>query len=198
MLRPPHSLKAGVFTKELIVDKFIYGTFMGCLCLVSYVVVIFGFGNGDLGEDCNENFNDSCDLPYRARGTAYSILTVLLSVMALEAKHLTWSLFNMHPSPEGGLLNSMRGIARNRFLFFAAGAGLLTPFPIIYIPVINRRVFRHDNLGGREWGLVFASLVCFVALVEAWKAIKRRRLRSHKLEAEIKESSEGSSFVSKV
>lgn len=56
-------------------------------------------------------------------------------------------------------------------------AGLLTPFPIIYIPVINQTVFRHDRLSW-EWGLVAMSLVSFVALVEAWKAVKRRRLRS--------------------
>ncbi|KAK5697587.1 hypothetical protein LTR97_007725 [Elasticomyces elasticus] len=195
MLRPPHSLKTGVFTKELIVDKFIYGTFMGCLCLVSYVIVVFGIGNGDLGHDCNENFNASCDLPYRARGTAYAILTVLLSVMALEAKHLTHSLFNLSPGSEsGGLGKKLRMITKNRFLFFAALVGLVTPFPIIYIPVINRVVFRHDHLGGPEWGLVFASLFCFVALVEAWKAVKRRALRRRSMQ-ETKMRSEGSSFA---
>ena len=103
MTRPPHSLKAGVFTKELIVDKFIYGTFMGCLCLASYAIVIFGVGNENLGADCNENYNSTCDLTYKARGTAYSILTVLLSVMALEAKHLKFGLFNMSPERPGPL-----------------------------------------------------------------------------------------------
>ncbi|KAK6410367.1 hypothetical protein LTR81_015360 [Elasticomyces elasticus] len=195
MLRPPHSIKTGVFTKELIVDKFIYGTFMGCLCLVSYVIVVFGIGNGDLGHDCNENFNASCNLPYRARGTAYAILTVLLSVMALEAKHLTHSLFNLNPGTESGcLVNKLGMITRNRFLFLAALVGIVTPFPIIYIPVINRVVFRHDHLGGPEWGLVFASLFCFVALVEAWKAVKRRALRRRAMK-ETKMTSEGSSFA---
>lgn len=100
MHRKPRSLKAGVFTSELIIDKFIYGTFMGCLCLASYAIVVFGVGDGDLGVDCNENHNQSCehciistryqslltfegDLAYRARGTVYSILTVLLSTMVL-------------------------------------------------------------------------------------------------------------------
>jgi Na+-exporting ATPase len=35
MLRPPHDLKVGVFTRELIIDKMVYGTIMGSLCLVS-------------------------------------------------------------------------------------------------------------------------------------------------------------------
>jgi Na+-exporting ATPase len=168
MTRAPHSLKAGVFTKELIVDKFIYGTFMGVLCLTSYVIVAFGVGNGDLGYDCNESYNPSCDLPYRARGTAYSVLTVLLSVMAWEAKHLTLGLFNMDKST-----SFIGNLTKNRLLFYSVCAGLLTPIPIIYIPVVNKQVFRHTELTW-EWALVYGSVVLFVSLVEAWKAIKRR------------------------
>lgn len=192
MTRPPHSLKAGVFTKELIVDKFIYGTFMGVLCLVSYVVVAYGVGNGDLGTDCNESFNETCDLAYRARGTAYSILTVLLSIMALEAKHLTRGLFNMNPEEKSGPWSVFYTVKKNKFLMYAVIAGLLTPFPIIYLPVINRTVFRHDRLSW-EWGLVAMSLVSFVALVEAWKAVKRRRMRGRMAREDSK--SENSSIA---
>lgn len=169
MTRPPHSLKAGVFTRELIIDKFIYGTFMGILCLASYVIVAFGAGNGDLGYDCNESFNETCDLPYRARGTAYSVLTVLLSVMAWEAKHLKLGLFNM--DKQAGFFGNL---TKNGFLFYSVCIGLLTPLPIIYIPVVNREVFRHDALTW-EWALVYGSVFLFVALVESWKAIKRRK-----------------------
>ena len=190
MSRPPHSLKAGVFTKELIVDKFIYGTFMGCLCLVSYVIVIFGAGDGDLGVDCNENYNSSCGLSYRARGTAYSVLTVLLSVMALEAKHLKFGLWNMSADHHGPFA-IFHNVTKNRFLFFAVLAGLVTPFPIIYLPVINERVFRHHPLSW-EWGLVFGSLFCFVALVESWKAVKRHRMRSSGSMTEMIKSEETS------
>lgn len=175
MLRPPHSLKAGVFTRELITDKMIYGTFMGMLCLISYVIVAFGVGNGDLGSDCNEHYNSTCDLPYRARGTAYAVLTVLLSVMAWEAKHLRRSLFNMNPEDRtpGKGSGFFYTITKNRFLFWAVMVGVLTPFPIIYIPVINREVFRHDALTW-EWALVAGSLVLFIGAVESWKAVKRR------------------------
>lgn len=40
MLRPPHSLRIGVFTKELIIDKFVYGTLCGCLCLAAFAIVV--------------------------------------------------------------------------------------------------------------------------------------------------------------
>ena len=193
MIRPPHSLKAGVFTRELITDKFIYGTFMGCLCLVNYVIVIFAVGDGDLGFDCNENYNSTCDLTYKARGTAYSTLTVLLSIMALEAKHLTLGLFNMdfdRPGP----MSFFTTVTKNRFLFFAVLAGLITPFPIIYLPVINQTVFRHHPLGW-EWGLVFASIVSFVALVESWKAYKRRCLKKKQRAIDDPQKTEQSSIA---
>lgn len=173
MTRPPHSLKAGVFTLELIVDKFVYGICMGTLCLVSFVIVAYGVGDGDLGADCNHNYNSSCDLPYRARGTAYAILTVLLSVMAWEAKHLDLSLFNMYPNERTGPFSFFHAVRKNKFLFWAVVVGLLTPFPIIYIPVINKVVFRHLPLSW-EWGLVGGSVILFIAAVESWKAGKRR------------------------
>ncbi|OQN99047.1 hypothetical protein B0A48_14908 [Cryoendolithus antarcticus] len=172
MIRPPHSLRAGVFTKELIIDKFIYGIFMGTLCLISFVIVAYGVGDGDLGADCNHSYNSTCDLPFRARGTAYCILTVLLSVMAWEAKHLNRSLLNMYPEEDPGTLSIFRTLLKNRFLFWAVIVGLVTPFLSIYIPVINTVVFRHKALTW-EWGLVFSSIFLFVAWVESWKAIKR-------------------------
>lgn len=175
MTRPPRNLKIGVFTKELIIDKFVYGSCMGSLCLASYAIVAYGVGNGDLGADCNHAYNNTCDIPYRARGTAYCILTWLLSIMAWEAKHLDRSLFNMYPEEDHRTFSIVRTVRKNRFLFWAVCVGLVTPFVTIYVPVVNRIVFRHAGLTW-EWGLVGGSLLIFVATVEAWKAIKRRRI----------------------
>ncbi|KAI6899952.1 Na(+)/Li(+)-exporting P-type ATPase [Hortaea werneckii] len=171
MLRPPHSLTTGVFTTELIVDKFIYGGITGILSLVCYVIVIVGVGNGDLGEDCNESYNETCDLAFKARGTAYAIMTVQITLMALEAKHLTLGLFNMHT--EGNAFTGFfRTLYKNKFLFWSSVVGMITPFPAVFIPVVNKTVFRHLPLTW-EWALVFGSSVLFVVLVEAWKAAKR-------------------------
>lgn len=41
--------KTGVFTTELIVDMIVYGIWMSILCLASFVLVVFGFGDGNLG-----------------------------------------------------------------------------------------------------------------------------------------------------
>jgi magnesium-transporting ATPase (P-type) len=179
MFRPPHSLKVGVFTRELITDKFIYGFFMGSLCLFSFAIVAYvGPGGGDLGAGCNEDFNDTCGVVFRARATTYATITLLLLVTAWEVKHFSRSLFNLYP----GTIPSSRftttfsifpTLWRNRFLFWAVIAGLTMMFPIIYIPVINRQVFKHGPITW-EWGVSFGCVVVYVAAIESWKAVKRR------------------------
>jgi len=199
MLRPPHSLSTGVFTTELIVDKFIYGGITGILSLVCYVIVIEGVGNGDLGHDCNESYNETCDLAFKARGTAYAIMTVQITLMALEAKHLTLGLFNMH-SEGNAFTGFFRTLYKNKFLFWSSVVGIITPFPAVFIPVVNKTVFRHLPLTW-EWALVFGSSILFVVLVEAWKAAKRvKRSRAERKRQVVNtekqvEKSEESSIV---
>ena len=184
MIRPPHSLKAGVFTKELIIDKFVYGIWMGVIALVCYIVVIEGVGDGDLGHDCNESYNETCDLTYRARSTAYAIITMQLSIMAWEAKHMTLGLWNMDPSGTHGVLQVFPNIYKNKFLFWSVVVGIITPFPAIFIPVINRQVFRHNPISW-EWGLVMGSNVLFVAGCEAYKAAKRKHFSNLEKRREV-------------
>ncbi|KAG9228796.1 putative calcium-transporting ATPase 3 [Amylocarpus encephaloides] len=173
MVRPPRDLRVGVFTWELICDKMLYGTFAGVLCLVSFIVVVFGAGNGNLGEDCNEAFNETCNVVFRARATVFAVLSFLLLVTAWEVKHFSRSLFNLDPVRFPGRLSIFKALTYNRFLLWAVVAGFVITFPVIYIPVINTVVFKHQGIGW-EWGVVFGSLVCYIALVEAWKSIKRR------------------------
>ncbi|EON69069.1 potassium/sodium efflux P-type ATPase, fungal-type [Coniosporium apollinis CBS 100218] len=173
MLRPPHDLRIGVFTWELITDKMIYGFFMGSLCLVAFVSVAYGAGGGDLGDGCNEAYNATCDTVFRARATTYSTLTFLLLVTAWEVKHFSRSLFNFDPARNSGPFSVFPTIWRNRFLFWAVVAGFTICFPVVYLPVVNREVFKHQGIGW-EWGVVLGCLVVYVALVESWKAVKRR------------------------
>lgn len=48
----------------------------------------------------------------------------------------------------------------------------MTVFPIIYIPVINSKVFKHAPISW-EWGLVFVETLLFFLGVETWKFAKR-------------------------
>lgn len=177
MYRPPHNLKVGVFTTELITDKFIYGFFMGALCLMSFSIVAYvgpdptGVG---LGSGCNEGFNDSCEVVFRARATTYTTITLLLLVTAWEVKHFSRSLFNLYPdstTPRG--LSVFTAVWRNRFLFWAVTAGFTVLFALIYIPIINREVFKHAAITW-EWGVSFGCVAIYIVAIEIWKAIKRR------------------------
>ncbi|KAL7622646.1 hypothetical protein AAE478_008159 [Parahypoxylon ruwenzoriense] len=182
MLRPPHDLRVGVFTKEIIIDKMAYGVFMGSLCIASFTSVIYTpmhniypqviYYNA-LGHDCNAEYNTTCGNVFRARATTYATLSFLLLLTAWEVKHFTRSLFNMYPEMYSGPFSVFRTVWRNKFLFGAVLAGFLITFPVIYLPVINRIVFKHEAIG-IEWGVVAACVLVYIVLVELWKAGKRR------------------------
>ncbi|KAI0969611.1 hypothetical protein F4678DRAFT_165914 [Xylaria arbuscula] len=177
MLRPPHNLRIGVFTKEIIIDKFAYGIFMGGLCIFASAFVSYGPKHWVVSlshsEGCNENFTEICEAVYRARATTFATLSFLLLVTAWEVKHFTRSLFNMYPEQFNGPFSIVQTVLRNRFLFWAVVAGFVITFPVIYIPVVNRIVFKHTAISW-EWGVVAAAVTVYIALVEAWKAGKRR------------------------
>ncbi|KAK4245991.1 calcium-transporting ATPase 3 [Corynascus novoguineensis] len=174
MERPPHDLAVGVFTRELITDKFVYGAAMGGLCLAAFTSVAYGAnGPNGLGLDCNEEYSDGCSVAFKARATTFATLTFLLLITAWEAKHFTRSLFHMHPEKYGGPSSVFRTVWQNKFLFGAVTAGFVIAFPVIYLPVVNRVVFKHDAITW-EWGVVAACVVVYTAIVEVWKALKRR------------------------
>ncbi|PGH27637.1 potassium/sodium efflux P-type ATPase, fungal-type [Polytolypa hystricis UAMH7299] len=174
MYRPPHDLRVGVFTRELITDKMIYGSFMGSLCLLAFVSVVYGAGGSNLGSQCNEDWNSSCDVVFRARATTYATLTFLLLVTAWEVKHFSRSLFNLDPMRHPGAFSIFPTLWRNRFLLWAVAAGVVIVFPVIYLPSVNRLVFKHSAITW-EWGIVFSCVVVYLALVESWKAVKRAK-----------------------
>jgi magnesium-transporting ATPase (P-type) len=174
MQRPPHDLAVGVFTRELIIDKFVYGAAMGGLCLAAFTSVAYGVnGPNGLGVGCNEAYSAQCGVAFKARATTFATLTFLLLVTAWQAKHFTRSLFNMHPEKYPGPLSVFRTVWQNKFLFGAVTAGFVIAFPVIYLPVVNRIVFKHDAITW-EWGVVAACVVVYTAMVEVWKAVKRR------------------------
>ncbi|KAI1905615.1 hypothetical protein LOZ12_006818 [Ophidiomyces ophidiicola] len=172
MFRPPHDLRVGVFTRELITDKMIYGTFMGSLCLAAFVSVVYGAGNGYLGRACNQDWNHTCHVVFRARATTFATLSLLLLVTAWEVKHFSRSLFNMDPNRHKGPFSIFPTLWRNRFLFWAVVAGFFILIPVIYLPTVNQLVFKHSTITW-EWGIVMGCVVTYIMLVESWKAVKR-------------------------
>ncbi|KAF9869397.1 potassium/sodium efflux P-type ATPase [Colletotrichum karsti] len=172
MRRPPQSLKTGIFTMEFLVDMVVYGLWIAALCLSSFSLVVYGFGNGELGENCNGSYSDSCDVVFRARATTFACLTWFALFLAWEMVDMRRSFFRMQPGSKKYFTQWMIDVWRNKFLFWAIMLGFVTLFPLLYIPVINTVVFKHKGISW-EWAIVFIAAGLFFAGVEAWKWGKR-------------------------
>lgn len=171
MDRPPVSLKTGVFTIELMIDMLVYGLWLAALCLGAFALVMYGFGNGDLGTGCNATY-EGCALVFRARATAFACLTWFSLFLAWEMIDMRRSFFRMQPGSKKYLTQWIHDIWRNKFLFWAVMFGIASMFPILYIPVINRQVFLHTGITW-EWAIVFIASLLFFLGVESWKYAKR-------------------------
>jgi potassium/sodium efflux P-type ATPase len=171
MSRPPHNHKTGVFTWQIIADMMVYGLLMGVLTLLTFVIIVYGPGKGELGHDCNTRFSDSCDVVFRARAAVFAELTWLILISAWEIKSIRRSMFALDPTSTSRF-PFFKDIYANRFLFWAVAIGSVIVFPCIYIPGFNTTVFKHKPISW-EWALAVGATVLFVAGMEAWKLTKR-------------------------
>ncbi|RYP73923.1 hypothetical protein DL771_003365 [Monosporascus sp. 5C6A] len=171
MSRPPQNLKTGIFDMEFLAEMVVYGVWIAALCLASFCLVLYGFGDSNLGEDCNEYLGDGCDTVFRARATTFACLTWFVLFLAWEMVDRR-RFFRMQPGSKKYFTQWMHDLWRNNFLFWAIVTGFLTMFPVLYIPVLNTAVFKHTGISW-EWGIVFFAAALFFAGVEAWKFAKR-------------------------
>ncbi|KAG8777451.1 hypothetical protein FRC12_000368 [Ceratobasidium sp. 428] len=168
MNRPPASLKAGIFSRNVIVDMLWYGFVMGVTCLLSFVAVVYGAGHGDLGEHCNKTY-EGCEVIFRARSVVFVVLTLQNLLIAWELKSLDRSLFKLYPNS-----NVFKDLWNNPMLFWSVIFGMATIPICLYVPHFNTVVFRHAPLGW-EWGIAIGMTVVFIGAVELWKMLVRRR-----------------------
>jgi Ca2+-transporting ATPase len=169
--RPPNNT---IFTKAVIVDMFAYGTFIAMACMLAFTIVVYGAGDGNLGEGCNSMSADLdvCGLVFRGRSAAFVVLTWCALVLALECLHPTKSYFTMRSGKYPWYKQTAVGLWENKVLFWSIVFGIAAVFPVIYIPVINTKVFLHKPIGW-EWGLAVGCTVFFWITAEAWKWVKR-------------------------
>jgi len=159
-----------------MLDMLVYGLWMAALCLSSFVLVLYGFGNGEIGENCNNHHSPGCDLVFRARATCFTAMVWFSLFLAIEMMDLRRSFFRMKPKTKHPFTQWARDLWHNRFLFWSIVAGIVSIFPILYIPGLNRVVFRHEGISW-EWGIVFVETAVFFAGVEMWKLAKRIHFR---------------------
>lgn len=162
-----------IFTWEVIIDMMAYGLCMTTSCLCVFVVVVFGVGDGNLGHDCNNSDNSSCNLVFRGRSASFATMVWCALFLAWECLHPLNSLFFMRPELENPWwLQTYIDLKSNRFLLWSIIGGFVSVFPVVYIPVINNKVFLHAPIGW-EWGLSIAFVLLFLLGCETWKWIKR-------------------------
>ena len=168
-LDDPPQLKYGVFTPEFICDLAWYGLVMSVCILASFVVVLFGFYDGDFGHDCNLEYSDACRGVFRARATAYTSMMWIFLFFA-------WELIDSRRSLFSGLLRDPRAWAyvlwRNQFLFWSVTVGFALTVVTLYIPVLDTVVFMHKGISW-EWAVVVVANAVFFAAAESWKWGKR-------------------------
>jgi potassium/sodium efflux P-type ATPase len=172
MRKPPHDKKRGVFTNQILADMMVYGLLMGTCTLMTFVIVVYGMYGGDLGHDCNRHFSEVCIPVFRARAAVFAELTWLILISAWEFKSIRRSMFRLNPDDESRF-PLFKDLYENKFLFWAVVIGALSVFPTVYIPYLNRDVFKHTSISW-EWGVVVGMTVIYVLGIEAWKYTKRR------------------------
>lgn len=143
MSRPPQDSKKGIFTWEVMIDMLFYGLWVAALCLASFVLVLYGWGNDQIGFQCNDSPGDGCELIFHARATCFATMTWLSLFLAWECINLRLSFFRMKPDSNRYLTQWMYDVWSNKFLFWAVVFGFAMIFPLLYIPVINTVVFKH-------------------------------------------------------
>ncbi|KAG0203385.1 Na+ ATPase [Mortierella sp. GBA30] len=166
MKEPPRSSKQGLFSFEVLLDMFVYGIVMAALSFASFMIVLFGFEDGQLGYNCNGGYSDVCDGVYRARATCYATLTLLILSHAINCRAIRESCWTWM---------SLKTVRQNTTLWLTIVLGALVLIPVIYIPGLNRNVFKHADIS-YEWGIALAALVIWIAFVEIYKLIKRKTM----------------------
>ncbi|KAK5318329.1 P-type ATPase [Exophiala xenobiotica] len=180
--RPPQDLKRGIFTTELLVDVLAYGIWMSALCLSSFTLVCYQWGQGIEGTNCNDAYSDSCDTVFRARATTFVSMVWFSLFLAWELMNFRRSFFRMQPKSKYVFTQWMFDVWRNKFLFWSVMFGFASIFVLLYTPVINHVVFKHTGITW-EWGIVVVEGVLFFGGIECWKWGKRvfYRQRAKKL-----------------
>lgn len=172
MRKPPHDRKSGVFTRQVLVDMVVYGTWMGTLTLGTFIIVVYGANNGQLGRDCNKRWSEECEPVFRARAAVFAELTWLILFSAWEFKDIRRSIFRLN-ADSTSRFPLLQDVYENRFLFWAIVIGALSVFPVVYIRVLNTAVFKHTAISW-EWALVVGALILFISGMELWKLTKRK------------------------
>ena len=178
MSRPPHDSKRSIFSNTLILDTLFYGVVTSALSFLSYFITLkYGY-DMNIGTGCNDSWSESCEPVFRSRTTGFVSLTWCALFLAWQLVSMDRSFFRMRSKPENPFTQPFKDVWSNQLLFWAILVGILSIFLVVYIPELNRNLFRGSPISW-EWGIVISAAALFFGLVESWKYGKRRWLRNH-------------------
>lgn len=167
-----------LFSLEVMTDQFIYGIILGGLTFGGYLVVIFGFGDGELGTHCNKTSGEhTCHLVWTARTTAFATLNTLLLFHGYVCRDPRQSVF-------------ARSWLSNKVLLWSLIVGFALLMPVIYIPGVARTLFRHAYISW-EWVIVLVCIVLHLLLTDLYKFVKRQLYGENHWEADGGRASAG-------
>ena len=198
MEKDPKPSNESVFSWEMLIDLFIYGVILTIACLASFTTVMYGFGDAQFGYDCNNGPSDVCRWVFRARSCAFATMTWGALILAWEVIDMRRSLFAMKPDTDTPYTQVFKDLWGNQFLFWSVIGAFLSCFPVVYIPVINDKVFLHGSIG-KEWGVAFAYTAAFWAGCELYKFFKRLYFKvehSHNPEYDLERKNPFDRYVS--
>ncbi|KAG8935760.1 hypothetical protein FRC02_006569 [Tulasnella sp. 418] len=163
MKRPPHNIKTGVFTWQVVISCFYYGTVMGATCLLTFVAIVWGRHDGNLGHECNRESSDDCIPVFRARSAVFATIVFEILLYAWELKALDRSMFSITPGKP-----FYEDLYANKILFWSVVFGCASVPIAIYVPGLNTSVFHMRGISW-EWGIVVGMTVVFMLFTELWK-----------------------------
>ncbi|GAA6016833.1 hypothetical protein JCM10207_003267 [Rhodosporidiobolus poonsookiae] len=188
--RPPHKLKMGVFKLEMILDMLVYGLIGAAMCLGVFCTIVFGFGDGNLGRNSNNEIggDPGSELVFEARSATFATMVWICLFLAFEVMDMRRSFFNMKPETDYPYTQWAYDLWDNQFLFWSVILGFVSVFPCIYIPGLSTIVFKHKSISW-EVACPFIATIAFLIFAEAWKWAKRvyirRRKASHPEEDDV-------------
>ena len=173
MTRSP--LMGSFLTRALIAEVCLYGTLMGSFSLACFSIVIWGEGDGTIGDDCNSGSSmdePECDNVARARGATFVLLNTMLLLHALNCRHPTRSTIS-------------QAIQLPNFkLYLSIFGGICIGIPLLYIPTISDKMLKHTGISW-EWGLVVGFVLLFMACSELFKYCRRAYFRRKRENREV-------------
>ncbi|KAI7852428.1 potassium/sodium efflux P-type ATPase [Circinella umbellata] len=162
MTAPPRRREHGLFRAANLCDIFYYGFVVGIIGICNFAAVVYGYGGGDLGEDCNKNYNETCDIVFRARGALFTsacFVILLHSFTCRDLRNPVW-------------VPSSFTCKQNWYLYYGAVFTITLLIITLYVPVLAEIVFKQHPITW-EWGMVAASCVAYCILAEIYKFFKR-------------------------